>query len=117
MRVIGEDVEDDRGAVDHRHPQRRLEIALLARRQLVVAGDEVRVGSRELGLQLLELAGAQVGIRMRVLAPLHHLPHDRRARGAQQLPELDELLLALVGEHRDRERALTSAAAVRATVR
>ena len=43
--VGGEDVEDDRRAVDHRHAERRLEVALLARRQLVVAGDEVRVGA------------------------------------------------------------------------
>ena len=49
VRVGGEDVEDDRRAVDHRHPERRLEIALLARRQLVVAGDEVGVGARQLG--------------------------------------------------------------------
>ena len=60
VRVRGEDVEDDRGAVDHRQPERRLEVALLARRELVVAGDEVRVRARELGLQLLELAGAEV---------------------------------------------------------
>ena len=46
VRVRGEDVEDDRRAVDHRDPERRLEVALLARRELVVAGDEVRVGAR-----------------------------------------------------------------------
>ena len=43
MGMVGEDVEDHRRAVDHRHAQRRLEVALLARRQLVVAGDEVGV--------------------------------------------------------------------------
>ena len=41
--VGGEDVEDDRGAVDDRDAERRLEGALLARRELVVAGDQVRV--------------------------------------------------------------------------
>ena len=41
--VVGEDVEDDRRAVDHRHAERLLEVALLARRQLVVAGDQVGV--------------------------------------------------------------------------
>ena len=34
--VVGEDVEDDRGAVDHRHVERLLEVALLARAELVV---------------------------------------------------------------------------------
>ena len=31
VRVRGEDVEDDRGPVDHREAERRLEVALLAR--------------------------------------------------------------------------------------
>ena len=43
-RVRGEDVEDHRRAVDHRHAERLLQVALLARGQLVVAGDQVRVG-------------------------------------------------------------------------
>ena len=47
VRVVGEDVEDDGGAVQHRHVELLLEVALLARRQLVVGGDEVRV--RRLG--------------------------------------------------------------------
>ena len=53
--VVGEDVEDDRRAVDHRHVERLLEVALLARLELVVAGHEVgpRVGDR-----LLELGRA-----------------------------------------------------------
>ena len=43
--VVGEDVEDDRRAVDHRHVELLLEVALLARQQLVVAGHEVGVRS------------------------------------------------------------------------
>ena len=42
--VVGEDVEDDRRAVDDRHAELLLERALLPRRELVVGGDEVRVG-------------------------------------------------------------------------
>ena len=45
--VAGEDVEDHRGAVDHRHVELGLEVALLARRQLVVGDDDVRVGLLE----------------------------------------------------------------------
>ena len=43
--VVGEDVEDHRGAVDHRHAERLLQVALLAGHQLVVDGDQVGVGS------------------------------------------------------------------------
>ena len=48
--VVGEDVEDHRGAVDHRDAQRLLQVALLARRQLVVAGDQVGVVGGDLRL-------------------------------------------------------------------
>ena len=63
--VGGEDVEDDRRAIDHRHAERRLQVALLAGRELVVAGDEVGVGGGDLRLHLVELAGAQVGVGVR----------------------------------------------------
>ena len=85
VRVGGEDVEDDRGAVDHRDPERGLEVALLARRELVVARDQVRVRATELVLQLLELARAEIGVRMRVLAVLDELPDAGDAGGPQQL--------------------------------
>ena len=49
--VVGEDVEDHRGAVDDRHAEGALEVALLARRELVVAGDEVGAGPLDLGLR------------------------------------------------------------------
>ena len=110
VRVRGEDVEDDRGAVDHRHAERLLEVALLARRELVVAGDQVGVGPRELGLQLLELAGSQVRVGMRVLAALDELADAGDAGGSQQLPELGQLVLVAVRERRDQERALARAA-------
>ena len=44
--VVGEDVEDHRRPVDHRHAETLLEVALLPRNELVVAGDEVRVRAR-----------------------------------------------------------------------
>ena len=47
VRVAGEDVEDHRRAVDDRHAERLLEVALLARAELVVAGDHVRVRCRD----------------------------------------------------------------------
>ena len=44
--VVGEDVEDHRGAVDHGHLELRLEVALLAGNQLVVDRHDVRVRRR-----------------------------------------------------------------------
>ncbi len=85
VRVRGEDVEDHRRAVDHRQAQRLLEVALLARAQLVVARDHVRVARQCRRLRLRHLARTQVGVRVRLLAALDHLADDRHARRAQQL--------------------------------
>ena len=62
--VVGEDVEDDRGAVDHRDVERRLEVALLARNELVVAGDQVGAVTLDLRAQLGELAAPEVAVRV-----------------------------------------------------
>ena len=45
-RVLGEDVEDQLGAVDHPRPERVLEVALLRRIELVVDEDALGVGVR-----------------------------------------------------------------------
>src|SRR3954447_18211741 len=82
--VVGEDVEDDRGAVDDRHRvERLLEVALLARAELIVAGDHVGVGALDRRLELLDLAGAEVAVGMGVLAVLDELADGGDARGAQ----------------------------------
>ena len=106
--VVGEDVEDHRGAVDHRHPQRRLEVALLARRQLVVAGDQVGVAGGDLLLQLLQPAAAEVAVGVGLGALLGGLAGGGDAGRAQQLLELGERLpvdLAPVDDA-DRQRPL-----------
>ena len=59
VRVLGEDVEDDGGAVDHPHLQRVLERALLARRELVVGDDHLGVELAGQLPQLVELARAR----------------------------------------------------------
>jgi hypothetical protein len=90
--VAGEDVEDDRGAVDDRDAvELGLEVALLARRELVVDGDDVRVGLLERRLELLELARPEIGVGVRALAVLDELtteapaaPRGRRRRGARR---------------------------------
>ena len=95
--VVGEDVEDHRGAVDHRHPQCRLEVALLARRELVVAGDQVGVDALGLGLDVVELAAPEVAVRVGRLAHLGHLARGRDPGRAQQLLQLGERVAASPG--------------------
>ena len=91
--VAGEDVEDHGGAVQHRHVELRLEVALLARRELVVGDDDVRVGLLEQRLELVDLAGAEIEVRVRLVALLRQLAHGGDAGGAQQLLELGEVLV------------------------
>ena len=105
--VVGEDVEDHRGAVDHRHAQRRLEVALLARRQLVVAGDQVGVAGGDLLLHLSQLAATEIAIGIRRLPLLHRLAGGGDARGAQQLLQLGQRIAILVAtDDADRQRPL-----------
>ena len=74
-------------------------------------GDEVGVRRGELGLQLLDLARAEVGVRVRVIAALDELPDVGDAGGPQQLAQLGELLLAAFGHHGDQVGALPRAPA------
>src|SRR5437660_2202905 len=83
--VRGEDVEDHGCSIDDRKAERLLEVALLARGELVVAGDEVRVALLGRGLRLPNLAWTEVGVRMRLGAALHELADDRYACGSQKL--------------------------------
>jgi len=102
--VVGEDVEDDRRAVDHRDVQLLLEVALLAGHQLVVAGHEVRVRLLDGRLQLGELPAAEVAVRVGPLAALDELAGHRHAGRPEQLAQLAQVRLA--GRHADQERAL-----------
>ena len=84
--VVGEDVEDHGGAIDHRHPQRRLEVALLARSELVVAGDEVGVAGGDLLLQLLQLARGRSSGRGRAWGAAGWPPRRWRRRPCAAAP-------------------------------
>ena len=110
VRVAGEDVEDHRGAVEHRDVERGLEVALLARRQLVVGDDDVGVGRLEQRLELLDLARAEVEVRVRVVALLGELADRRDTGGPEELLELLEVLVFRRG--RDAEGALLGPAGV-----
>ncbi len=109
--MASEDVEDDGRAVDDRDAEPLLERALLTGAELVVGGDYVGVElAREL-LELLELAGPKVAVRMRVLALLDQLADDRDAGRAQQLAQLVELLGGVLARG-DAQRALARPAFV-----
>ncbi len=104
--VVGEDVEDDRRAVDHRHAELLLEVALLARQQLVVDGDQVGVGLLRGLPQLGQLAAAEVAVRIGPVAALDHLRRDRDSGGPKQLAELRQV--GFGGRDADGQRALAS---------
>ena len=109
--VGGEDVEDQRGAVEHRDVQRGLEVALLARGELVVGDDHVGVVLFEQGLELVHLAGAEIEVRMLVVTPLGEHPDRCGAGGAQELLEL--LQIIHVRRRSDAEGALLGPAGIR----
>ena len=106
--VVGEDVEDDRGAIDDRDVERRLEVALLARNELVVAGDQVGAVTLDLRAQLGELAAPEVAVRVGLGTHLHELPGRCYTGGPQQLLELGQGVAVTVraGGDTDRERPL-----------
>jgi hypothetical protein len=82
--VLGEDVQDEGGAVDDLHLDHALQAAQLPGGELVVADDRVGAGRRHQGRQLGRLARADVGRRIGPAAPLHQaVQHDRPGRLGQ----------------------------------
>jgi hypothetical protein len=105
--VVGKDVEDHRSPVDHRHPQCRLQVALLARGKLVVAGHQVGVTGGDRLFQLAQLAGAEVAIGVGLRPLLDHVAGRGDTGGAKQLLELRQgIVLADAVDYADRKRPL-----------
>src|SRR5262249_37738061 len=104
--VLGEDVENQLRAVDHTRLERVLKRFLLHRGELVV--DDQRLGARGLErvLQLLELALADVGARVRPVAVLDQLGHGLDACGPRELRQLGELVVGALRRNREHEPAL-----------
>jgi hypothetical protein len=90
LRVLGEDVEDQRGAVDHVDLEQLLEVALLRGAELVVEHDEIDVEGVADHLQLLRLAGADVGGGIGPVATLQHQLDGIGTRGVGERGELLE---------------------------
>ena len=119
--VQREDVEDQRRAVDHLHPEPLLQVAELPRRQLVVEDHRLRVRRVDEVVDLLDLALADERGRVGRGPRLDH-PGDRlRAGRARQGGELVERLLVCAaaddaGERRPARRP-TAASGRRAGTR
>jgi len=108
--VVSEDVEDDGGAIDYRHTQRALEVALLSGCELVVAGGQVRVAGGDLLLDLGQLAATEIAVGVGFSALLNRLARGRYAGGTEQFLKLGErvAVLAAVG-NADRQGSLAGA--------
>ena len=86
--MLGEDVQDQRGPVDHLDPQSLLQVAQLPRGKLPIADDGVRSGGRhDLG-ELGDLAGADVGRGVGLRSALHHRVQDDRTGRFRERGEL-----------------------------
>ncbi len=87
--MLGEDVEDQRGAVDHLDLELLLQLAQLAGRELAVADHGVGAGVLDGVAQLVDLSGADVGGRV---GPRPTLDEAGEHLGAGGLGEPGELL-------------------------
>ena len=109
-RVLGEDVEDQPGAVDDLDLDDVLELAQLTRAELTVADHGVGAVLDDHIAQLARLTGADVGRRVGLVAALHEPVDDDRARGLGQPRELLEAALGVVqralGPDADQHHAL-----------
>ncbi len=93
--VAGEDVQDERGAVDDLHilSQGLLQLPLLPRRELLVEDHHVRARLLDQALELLQLALADEGGRVGVIQPLGQLAHHLQAGGLGQEAQLGQGVL------------------------
>ncbi|MDF2493042.1 MAG: methylase RsmC, partial [Microbacterium sp.] len=116
LRMLAEDVEDDRGAVDDLDLHDVLEGAPLAGRELGVGDDRVGTGGRDDAAQLLGLPSSDVRRGIRVRAPLQHpVEHDRAGRlgESRELAQgVLRILLGTLGVHTDEHDVLQPQLAV-----
>src|SRR5690606_26682724 len=97
LRVLGEDVEDQRGAVDDLDLEAVLQVAQLRGAQLTVEDDGVGPGGVDHRTQLTDLARADVRRRVRLLTALQQAVENLRAR---RLGEQLQLGQRTLGVHR-----------------
>lgn len=91
-RMLGEDLQDDLGPVEHTRFELELEVALLARAQVLVANDEVELTLRSHVAQRLHLAHAEEVGRVDLGPTLHVRAHDFGPGRARQVGQLGHLI-------------------------
>src|SRR5262249_40852325 len=108
--ALGEDVEDQLGAVDHSHGETLAQVAGLRRREVAVEDHELGVMAEGAHHEVLEAALADHRARVALGAVLEHHVRHLDAGRARQLAELVERFLRLAarasGAHRDQHGAL-----------
>jgi hypothetical protein len=90
--MLGEDVENQLGAIDDACGQSVFEPALLGGAQLVVDEQGLGPGLLELRLQLVQLPLAHVAALIGFRATLDELADRLHARGTRELAQLSELV-------------------------
>jgi hypothetical protein len=89
-RVLGEDVQDQRGPVDDLDPHDALEVSQLARGELAIADHGVGAGRGDDARELVRLARAHVGGGVDPAAPLDEAVEHLGPRGLGQPAQLAE---------------------------
>ena len=84
--MIGEDVQDQLGAVQHLHANRLFQVAGLSRRKIVIQQNDVGLQLRHRGSQLVNLATSQIGAPGGLFTPLNQLTRDTDTRRFGQPP-------------------------------
>jgi len=116
LRVLGEDVQDERGAVDDLHLGALLQVSQLRRGELAVADHRVGAGGQHGRPQVIHLAAADVGRRIGSAAaldqPFEHLRAGRLGQGRQLCEGVLGVLLRALGPHSDQNDPLQSELAV-----
>ncbi len=114
VRTLGEDVQDQAGAVDHPALQELLQVALLRRRQGMV--DQHQVGAGGLGgrLDLVQLAGADQDRRVGTVDPRGQGGRDAGPGRTGQVGEfLQHVFFQPAGVRLDQERVFASLGTVK----
>ena len=97
LRVLGEDVQDQRGPVDHLDLELVLQVAQLRGGQLAVGDHRVGAERRDQVAQVGHLAGTDEGRRVRLLPPLDHAVQHLGTGGLGEQLQLGQRVLRVLG--------------------
>ena len=93
--ALGENVQDQRRAVNHLHAQNLLQIARLNARQFLVKNAQISFQCLTLPAQFIRAPAPDEQRRIRLILLLQELPHDLRPGGVRQARQLIQRFQAL----------------------